>query len=248
MDIEIVKKAGLTDSQAKVYIALLGEKEASPQDIVDHTGENRTTVYMILSRLEELGLVSKIAGKKLLYQAESPSNLRALLAKKQQDLKDAHAELSSALPALNRLYVIAHQKPGVVYLEGIDGLRLIYDEILSHGTEFLILPSKDSRSSSDMNELIERNIKLQKKYGIYARTIYPAIYKQTTDTEQLAQSNVLVRFFGEELHHKAQILMYGNSVAITTFGSGIFTTLITNEAVANTMKGYFESMWHAGVS
>ncbi len=248
MDLEILKKAGLTDSQAKVYVDLLGEKSSTPQDIVERTGENRTTVYMILGRLEELGLASKIQGQKSMYQAESPTNLRTLLAKKQQDLKDAHAELSSALPALNRIYVIAHQKPGVVYLEGIDGLRLIYDEMLSHGTEFLILPSKDSRSSPEMNDLIERNIKQQKKSGIYARTIYPTIHKQTTDTEQLKQSNVLVRFFGEDLHHEAQILIYGSSVAITTFGSGIFTTLITNESVASTLKGYFESMWQAGVS
>ena len=238
-----LQSLGLNKTQAKIYLYLLTIKQATPSAISVAVSENRTTVYMVLSKLEETSLVSKSDTVKGSFCAENPAKLRSLLAQRQQDLKSSQLAFSALLPKLNQLYVVSHQKPGVVYLEGVDGLKAVYDEIVAQKSDFIILPSIYSRSDPEMDSLIDRNIRLQKKNNIHARTLYPVSMRETTNVEELTSNNVTVRFFGQDVHHTAQLLIFGNSVAITTFEQGIFTTMITDASVAHTHRGYFESMW-----
>ena len=43
----ILRKAGLTESQAKGYLALIEHGALSPAELAEKTGENRTNGYMI---------------------------------------------------------------------------------------------------------------------------------------------------------------------------------------------------------
>ncbi|MEI6236993.1 MAG: helix-turn-helix domain-containing protein [Candidatus Saccharibacteria bacterium] len=244
--IEILKKLGLNESQAKAYLALVGNDNLTPPDLAVEIGEKRTATYMILARLEELGLASKAEGSRARYIAESPTKLKEILVAKQSEHQQLQRSLISIMPALNAEYNIAYQKPGVVYMEGIQGLKYVYNEIIDNGEDIMLLPSQDVFDNSELVKLIEGNVEKQRKRGINTRTIYPKTDKAYLEAKKHTDANVSVRYFGNSSMQTAQIILYANTVAITTFQPGIFNTVITNPLLANTFKGYFEDMWAAG--
>ena len=70
VDTAILRKAGLTESQAKGYLALIENGELSPVELAEKTGESRTNGYMICERLEKLGLATKKDGQKAGFYAQ----------------------------------------------------------------------------------------------------------------------------------------------------------------------------------
>ena len=61
MDIEIIKKAGLTDSQAKAYLALIEQGTLTAQQLSELIAETRTNCYAVLDKLIANGLAQKVA-------------------------------------------------------------------------------------------------------------------------------------------------------------------------------------------
>lgn len=64
MNTKTLLEAGLSESQAKAYVALIQQGQLSPPQLADQVKESRTNSYMILEKLEELGLVKKVISKK----------------------------------------------------------------------------------------------------------------------------------------------------------------------------------------
>ena len=46
----------------------------------------------------------------------------------------------------------------------------------------------------------------------------------------------------------AQIIIYGDNIAITTFRSGVVTTIITSTPIADTFRQLFANQWDHSVS
>ena len=60
----VLKEYGLTEKQAKVYLACLGLDSSPVQKISDVSGLPRTTCYEVLDSLKLLGLISSFQKKK----------------------------------------------------------------------------------------------------------------------------------------------------------------------------------------
>lgn len=238
-DTTILRKAGLTESQAKGYLALIEHGELSPTDLADKTGESRTNGYMICDRLVALGLATKKEGKKALYSPEDPSRLRQLLAHRQQALKKANDELSILLPSLVSTYKLVTDKPGVLYLEGIDSFRAIYDDIISTGDTLRIFPSAYDRDDPQIAAMIDRQIARQRKAGIKTEAL------MRDEVYNPAHNDAL--FEARRAHFgplDTQIMIYGPNVALTTFSKGIVTTILTNQLIADTFRQLFAAQWN----
>lgn len=66
-------KLGLSEKEAKVYLAALELAQDSAQNIAKKAGVNRPTTYVILEKLMKLGLANTLEeNKKTLFVAESP--------------------------------------------------------------------------------------------------------------------------------------------------------------------------------
>src|SRR4051812_25054594 len=75
-----IEDLGLSQKEARVYLANLMLGPATVQKIADQSGIKRVTTYVILESLNNLGLVSQSTkGKKTYFVAEEPSHLRRLL-------------------------------------------------------------------------------------------------------------------------------------------------------------------------
>lgn len=117
---------GLSEKEAKVYVASLTLGPATVQQIANQADIKRVTAYVILESLSNLGLVAQTShGKKTFFSAEDPASLRRLLDKKEQEIKQQRKNLSDLVPDLYSLQKIAIDTPVVKYYDTVEGLRTV---------------------------------------------------------------------------------------------------------------------------
>src|SRR3989338_1311155 len=100
-----LKNLGLSDNEAKVYLAMLELGPATMLEISAKAGINRPTAYVQVEALKKLGLVStQTKGKKQLFMAESPDQLESIMESKRTELEQKKGELGKILPELLALF------------------------------------------------------------------------------------------------------------------------------------------------
>ena len=114
--IESLQKIGLSDKEAKVYIALLKIGDATVKDISSEANLKRPTTYLILEELRQKGLILKIPhAKKAVYQAKNTDELYGYASENMSAFK-------RALPKIESLQT-EHNPVKTFYFEGIQGLK-----------------------------------------------------------------------------------------------------------------------------
>ena len=162
-------KIGLTEGEAKVYIALteLGSSTVGP--IVKKASVAYSNIYDILQRLIEKGIVSYIIKNKTKYfQAVSPSNLIDYLDKKEKDIQSQKESLKKILPQLEKLQEFKPKQEAEIFL-GKKGLKTAYEKILSNTNKkdkhlFFYIHEEKYAKESDLFYFSIQNI--LKKVGI----------------------------------------------------------------------------------
>ena len=142
--IEELKRFGLSEKEAKVYLSALELGETTAGAISIKSDLPRTLVYDILERLIKMGLVSyAIKANKKHFLAANPDELVRILKEKEGVVK-------RILPSLQELQKIhGTQRPRVEIYEGRGGMKSVMDDILRSGvSEFLGYGS--SRSSYEI--------------------------------------------------------------------------------------------------
>jgi len=126
-----VEELGLSNKEARVYLACLSLGPASVQRIAERSGIKRVTTYVILESLVVLGLISQSTkGKKTYIVAEDPVNLERLLEKREHELKEQKHNFKRILPDLQGLKTLPKDSPMVKFYDSADGIRTILNGFL----------------------------------------------------------------------------------------------------------------------
>jgi sugar-specific transcriptional regulator TrmB len=83
-DISLLVNAGLTISQAKIYLTLVLNGKQTIKFIAKLSGVDRSNTYREIMKLEELALVKKIIGIPNMFQAISLAGAISLLLAERQ--------------------------------------------------------------------------------------------------------------------------------------------------------------------
>lgn len=127
MDLAVrLQEAGLSDRQARVYLALLGLGTATPAQIAQQAGVKRPTAYEALEDLGTRGLATRsVIGRRRGYTAASPAKLLEEAAERQRLLREL-------VPDLQALVVAAgSSRPRLLYREGVEGIRQVHEDLLT---------------------------------------------------------------------------------------------------------------------
>lgn len=137
--LKTLEKLGLTDKEAKVYLANLELGPAKIQDVAKKSKIKRTTVYVIIDSLMQKGLISFYQSKKTKkFVAEEPYKLSLLLKEKQDVLKKIMPQLE-ALVKKDKT-----ERPEVRFYQGREGCLTILEETLEKASsEIFYLGSID---------------------------------------------------------------------------------------------------------
>ncbi|MEM2137752.1 MAG: helix-turn-helix domain-containing protein [Candidatus Anstonellaceae archaeon] len=122
--LEILREAGFSEAESRVYLALLGSGACSAGNVIKKVGLHRATTYQILQRLQEKGAVSSVIdGGRRIFAAASPKRLLDIV-------REREAKLAKAIPALEAMLCERAEEQDVRVYRGVEGLRTVLNSIL----------------------------------------------------------------------------------------------------------------------
>lgn len=115
--VEKLKRVGLTEYEAKAYLALLNAHLSTATQISEKSGVPRTKIYAVLESLENKGGVTILSGVPLLFKAVTPAKVFEQIKEDYMDfLNSAQMTLAQKVNTMKEKFVI---KKFDVGLEGL---------------------------------------------------------------------------------------------------------------------------------
>lgn len=241
IDISIIRKAGLTESQAKGYAALIEAGALSPIALAEQIGESRTNGYMICDKLETLGLASKKDSAKATYTPNHPSALEALAEKRRKVLVRNEQEVKQHISPLIDLFYAHSELPGTRTLQGIEGIKDVYDDTLRTGKDIYLLRTTADEADLGVSYLNDYREK-RAEAGIHTYALTPDTPEGRKYLESGEDDAMLFhRTFLPSSAYTApvEIDIYGHKTALISFGKTQMATIIDSAPIAEAMRQLF---------
>lgn len=237
--IDQLKELGLTENEAKLYLALLelGSTKAFP--LIKKVNLYRGTVYTLLEQLIKKGLVNSVVKAKIKYfQAAEPDKLLDILKEKKDAIASQETTLKQLIPKLK--LNTSKEKVNIQLYEGKSGAKTVLSlAIKERKTIYLYGSGNLKRYISYYYELWNR---LRKRYKISLKIIYNKKQKQKTSSENKLPY-CEIRYLPKQFETPSPTMIFGSNVAITVWAEEPSCILIKNKEIAQTYKGYFDVLW-----
>jgi len=236
---QMLKSAGLKESEIKVYLHLLQNGLATPPQISKGTGMARPNCYSILQTLKEKGLITlQTQGKRKAYMATDPSALIHAMEMKTEAMK-------RLLPDLRAMYAKQAQKPSIKFFEGAEQVKEIFTEMLEAKEVYGVASTKKLYEALSP-EYFKMYIKKMREKNIILKDI---LTKDSVDTSAPTPIGTLKNFYEYRVLPEnsgdipVDILLWDDKVAFISVEAPVFGTLIRHAAIAKMLKIMFGFSW-----
>lgn len=238
---QTLKLYGLSEKEAKVYLASLQLGKETAFHIARQAGLKRPTVYVLLNELNIKGLVDiSKTSKATLYKAASPHRLLAQFESRKKKLVES-------LPLLLTLYKSHPDKPKIEVYEGEQGLEQVYEEVISYsskGNEILTFGRLD-HFKGDLRIILDRWLLESKNKKSKVREIINGGKSELEYLKRVKNTknpNHQVKIAGKTTFLNDNII-YGDRLAIISTDKDLFVTLIESKSIALTYRNFFDLAW-----
>lgn len=238
MDTSLLRKAGLTESQASGYLALVEHGPLSPTEIAERTNESRTNGYAVADKLVRLGLAVKIDTKRAAYRAAHPSAVAALAERRRKAVVQNEQAVQSGLDGLISYFYEHSEQPGTRTLEGVDGIKKVYDDTLKSQQSIYLL-----RTTADIpflgEDYLDTYRKKRAEKGIHTFALTPHSPEGQQNVDRGEDERMLFhRTWLPQGSYTApvEIDVYDNTVALIAFGGTQMATIIESAFIAEAMR------------
>jgi HTH-type transcriptional regulator, sugar sensing transcriptional regulator len=242
---DLIKEAGLTDGEAKVYLAMLKIGESTVGPILEESKVANSIVYRLLESLMEKGLASFITKDKTKYfKAAEPKKILEYIEQKKEHLEESKKAIQSILPSLMSMGLGKSKTSFQVY-EGFKGIQTAFEHYY------------DKLKKGDATYCWGIYATQHEKYHAYwhkdhlrrARAGIKAylLFNQGTDLETLKNRNSYTlcdaRYMPTPMKTPAWFLVYKDTTLIVLHLTEQIALEIVNQEVADTFKAYFDDFW-----
>lgn len=247
---KVLKKAGLSEKEIKIYLAGLKEGPVLANFIAQKTEISRQNTYDILNKLVKKGLVST-TGKKYNthFVMEDPVNLQRFLDKKKREIEKTKKDLELVMPEIESFYKTEKFVPKIKFYEGEENMKnLLLDSLSCRSGEILaVVPSIDFFETLGkefakyyVEERVRKNIKA-KTIRLISREEYKDKYFHE-HKKQLRE----IRYAPENVSFASTFFIYDNKVVFISSKKENFGLVTESEEYKEVMLSLFNVLW--GVS
>ena len=231
MDLE---KLGLTKIEAKIYLALLKEGNSLASKIIKKVQMHRATVYDVLDRLIEKGLVSstKKDGKNY-YQVVDPERFLDIFQEKKNDSLSKEREIKSLVGKLKK-FKEKSSTSEVEVLTGKNGLKFLMRDLLTI-KEFLVLGG-EIRFFEYLPIYTKHWIRERERKKVRARILANLVPRKKWSYNKH-------KLLPKDLRFPSATIVYQGKVAIILPEEPIKIILIRSDNVYRSYKSEFEVLW-----
>lgn len=233
----MLEEFGLTATEEKVYLSLANTGESPASLIIKKTQLHRTTIYDVLERLIEKGLVSFIIKNKIKYYlTANPSKFEDMAL---EEKNKAEKKLQLAKELMNEITSIRKQEKdnsNVQLFVGDKSLKTVMEDIIREGKDYFILGS-GGKLSNTLPSYAQQWAEKRRKKKIKAKIIY--VERANAPKWKLNE----IKYIPKEYASPVSTTIYGKKVLIFLDESPVLMILIESEKVAKAYKNYFDLLW-----
>lgn len=246
---ELLVQLGLTESQIKVYLAMLRIGVVSGPALSKVVNMPKTTVYHCIDDLLSNRLVVEVIGENgKLYHASSPENLRFILLEQEKKVKIMQESLPEIFDQLSLMTGHDVSKSRIKYYSGIEGLKQVTWNSSKAKDKLRIFEIKDMSVflNYDFCELTRLEF-LKNKVKIHELT-NEVVQPGWTDLTEIVRTQWELRYIDpKELKMEFEMLVYNDVYTMYNYqDKEIFCAEIYNERLARMQKQIFDFIWLKG--
>jgi sugar-specific transcriptional regulator TrmB len=238
-----LEAVGLTEKQAKVYVAALFLGPAAVQRIAEQAEVNRATTYVILAELAEMGLVSETTeGKKTVFVAEPPEAIERHLNTLEKEIESRKAQLKESLRDLkevNRVETV--DAPVVRFFKGPEAVMAVSSYLKRKAPK-----NSEVYSLSNFDEVLKifpdvvnKNPQDRKRKNITSKLIYSS---ETSSLDNDPGTGRKVKKIDSPV--KGDINIYSDRMSILSYkDDDSVGVIIESKEIVAAMRQLFELAW-----
>ncbi|MFC1691050.1 TrmB family transcriptional regulator [Nanoarchaeota archaeon] len=239
MNLDILRKIGLSEGELKIYSALLDLGRAPINKIHESTGIERRNIYDILNKLIERGLVTYITeNKKRFFQISHPNKIIGYLEEKEHNLNKTKKEIEKEIPSIIEKFNVIKPDINSEIFRGVEGVKAVWDDMLNYRDVFWI------GSGRFFPKAFPIWFKNWNKRRIEAKTKFINLFIHEMKKELKVLPLEEVRFLPKEFSgNPTMICIFGNKVINFMMGKDLFAFVIESKQLAENYKKYHKYLW-----
>jgi sugar-specific transcriptional regulator TrmB len=246
MNLDILKKIGLTDGEIKTYLALLKLGQSSTGPIAKMSGVSRSKLYPILEKLEKKGLCSHIEKNKInYYHAVEPSKVKDYLNEKREEINKLEKEFVVFLPNLEAYYKQKDEGTKVNIYQGFKGIKVTHEHIylkLKKGDEYQVMSIPPFVSEKE-NLYYKKDHSTRVKSGIKCRLLFINTVDKSILKERNKYKFCEARYMPSQTNAPVDYTTYADTTIIRIASHEPVAIEIVSQDVTDSFKDYFEGYW-----
>lgn len=248
---KLLRPAGLSKSEGEVFLAIVQVGPETVSKIAKKARQNRTSVYDILRRLLERGLIKQTSRKGIRqYEAVEPTAILRKLTEEKEIADEKIALFKQLQPELEAMYGDRFDQPSISFYEGLEGIKNILLDTLEtpNVTEIISYASADYLSAGFDRKFLEKYWQKRVALKIPSRGIMPAtsaarsLFTEEKNVRELRK----VKFIpAEKYNFTNEIDIYGDKVAIISLDkNNLYGVIIKSQSIAETQRNIYELLWN----
>lgn len=232
---------GITDSETKIYLAVLKSGPDTVQNIAKAVGLSRVTVYAAIEALTKHGLMTSVEkGKKQFYAAEPPERIVTLAENKTSQMQTIIKEIKENIQDLK--LVQSGDKPVVKMYEGIEAFAAIQDDVIKSKSEELC----EFGNIDEINRVYPYGYEHQKHYYdqlAKMKTNRKLIFISKEKKPHSIETNKTIKYLPDNIKFYGDIFFYGDKVWLSNFKDRQVTVMIQSREIRETIQSMFDMIW-----
>jgi sugar-specific transcriptional regulator TrmB len=252
MELQDLRRIGLTDGEIKVYDALLEIGECTKTALAKKSGIAPSNIYDVTNRLSEKGMISKIEkGGVTHFAPANPKRIMDFLDDKEKEIDQERDFVKSILPTLLLKFGEAKEKVNVEAFQGWKGMKTIFEDLLDEcksGDKCHVFGASKGEQDSQADRFFVKYSKLRADKGINTRIIFNEELRSRKDRIDFFQKSNKYTIKFLEQATPAEIMLYRNKACIIILTKDPLVIRVTSQEVADSFKQYFDVMWKNAVA
>lgn len=229
---ERLERLGLSEVEARIYIALLRLGPSKAGRIAKETRLNRTSTYDGLKRLLERGLAGYvIEANRKVFSPVGPERLVAYVKEKEEFAKET-------VPALKAVWAHPKARHNVTLYYGNKGVKTMFLDFIKERKPICVLDS-ECQFTQRMPDFAKFFVKEVEKHKIPIRHIV----REGVDVKPSKTTSVRYVKGGAPSNSVTNIV--GDKVTIIIWSDPPEGVIIESKSTADSYRNYFEIIWKA---
>jgi sugar-specific transcriptional regulator TrmB len=250
--VSVFSRLGLTESQAKVYVAIAQAGAASAAEIAKTSAIARSDVYRVTPMLEEIGLIEKEIGVPIVFRAMPMQQaLEVMTKRKTSEIAEIEADAKQALKKLGNNGSLTQTQESKLIITSEKKLFEKRMDIQVHEAQLSLeaIGTPEALKSMVYNQISD--LKRAIKRGVIIRVITEKHYQPKAITKILEDLERNSLFKVKYLSTPVPVMISITDkkiVNIMMTPDELPCLCVSNHPILTISQGYFEAMWNAAES